>query len=144
MKKLIKQILNFGIVGVISFFIDYGILYLFTECFNVNIYISNIISFSVSTICNYILSIYWVFKRNRNKNILSEFRIYLFLNIIGLGINQIIIYSLVEYIQMYYMIAKIFATGIVMIYNFITRKVFIEGIKLNLNYKLIDRGNIND
>ena len=35
-------------------------------------------------------------------------------------------YLTVEKLGIYYMISKIFATGIVMVWNFITRKIFIE------------------
>ena len=46
---------------------------------------------------------------------------------IGLGINQLIMYVGVEIFHIYYMFTKIFATAVVMVYNFITRKIFIEG-----------------
>ncbi len=35
MKKIINQILKFGLVGGIAFIIDYVFLYLFTEYFNI-------------------------------------------------------------------------------------------------------------
>ena len=61
MKKLINQILKFGIVGVIAFIIDYGILILLTEVFNIYPLISAAISFTIYVIFNYISSVKWVF-----------------------------------------------------------------------------------
>ena len=61
MKKLIQQILKFGVVGFLCFFIDYGIMVALTELCGISSVISSGISFSVSVIVNYILSITVVF-----------------------------------------------------------------------------------
>lgn len=61
----VKQILRFGVVGGGAFAIDAGILFFLTEYFGIDPLISNIISFTVSVIFNYILSITWVFDGKR-------------------------------------------------------------------------------
>ena len=48
------------------------------------------------------------------------------LSIIGLGINSLIMYISVDFINLDAKLSKVIATGIVMVYNFITRKIFIE------------------
>ena len=73
------------------------------------------------------------------KRNLQEFTIYLILSIIGLGLNELILYVCVDLIYGNWtqlqalmhpraaeILAKIGATGIVMVYNFITRKIFME------------------
>ena len=47
--------------------------------------------------------------------------------IIGLGINQVMMYILVDTVKIYYLFAKVISTGTVMIWNFISRHVFLEG-----------------
>lgn len=126
MKKLIKQILKFGIVGGTAFIIDYALLYICTEYLGIYYFISSIISFSVSTIFNYIASIYWVFDVNKEKSQSRNFVLFVGLSIVGLGINQLIMWFGVEQLHVYYMIVKIGATAIVMVFNFITRKLFLE------------------
>ena len=123
--KLFKQIMRFGIVGFIAFFIDYFLLYILTDYFHIYYLISSTISFTVSLIVNYILSIYWVFDVKK-KQTFKEVLLFVILSIIGLIINQIIMYIGSDLLHVYYMICKLFATFIVMIYNFITRKIFIE------------------
>lgn len=126
MQKLIKQILRFGIVGGTAFIIDYALLYICTEYLGIYYFISSIISFSISTIFNYIASIYWVFDVNKEKSQSRNFVLFVGLSIVGLGINQLIMWFGVEQLHVYYMIVKIGATVIVMVFNFITRKMFLE------------------
>ena len=126
MQKLFKQILRFGIVGGTAFIIDYALLYICTEYLGIYYFISSIISFSVSTIFNYIASIYWVFDVNKEKSQSRNFVLFVGLSIVGLGINQLIMWFGVEQLHVYYMIVKIGATAIVMVFNFITKKMFLE------------------
>ena len=125
MKKLINQILKFGVVGVIAFIIDYALYNLLTSIFGINYLISNIIAFSVSVIANYILSIIWVFEV-KHKQTKKDFIIFVVLSTIGLGINELIMYLMVDGLGLNDKIIKLFATAVVMVYNFITRKIFIE------------------
>jgi len=125
MKKIISQIFKFGLVGGIAFLIDYSVLYILTEFCHIHYLISTIISFSISVIFNYILSIKWVFDVTK-KQTSKEFLAFIILSIIGLIINAILMYLFVDIINIHYMISKLISTIIVMIYNFITRKLFIE------------------
>lgn len=126
MKKLINQLIKFGLVGGIAFLIDYGLLFICTEWFGIYYFISSIISFSVSVIFNYIASVLWVFDVDQEKSKTKNFIIFIALSIVGLGINQIIMWYGVEVLNLYYMLIKLIATFIVMIFNFITRKMFLE------------------
>lgn len=124
-KKLINQILKFGVVGGLAFLIDYGLLYVLTEFVGIHYLISSVISFTVSLIFNYILSIKWVFDVTK-KQTAKEITIFVILSVIGLGINQVVMYVGSDLLHIYYMLTKIVATAIVMVWNFVTRKIFIE------------------
>lgn len=126
MKKLIAQIMKFGFVGFLCFFIDYGIMVFLTEIFGVNYLLSSGISYSISTIVNYILSVTVVFETDKGKNRIKEFILFVFLSVIGLGVNEICMKLGVDLLHIHYMIVKIGATAVVMVYNFVTRKMFIE------------------
>ncbi len=147
MKKLLDQIVKFGIVGVICFFIDYLIGLVSMKVllgamgdgfFSTASTIGSILGFIVSVIANYILSFMFVFKRKEDMDRKKEFVIFLVLSVIGLLINALIIwiftgpvYNSLLWIQAFgyslvYTGAKIIATAIVMVYNFITRKIFLE------------------
>ena len=124
--KLIKQIIRFIIVGGIATIIDYIVFFLLHDYLRVNTLISNIISFTVSVIYNYITSINWVFEVNTNLDKKKQFIVYIILSIIGLVINTGIVYLCVDILKMFSLIGKMIATTIVMTYNFITRKMFLE------------------
>lgn len=123
---LFKQLLRFAVVGTTAFVIDYGFLYVFTEFAGINYLISSGLSFSISVIFNYIMSIVWVFDVDKSNSKLRDFVVFMVLSVIGLGINQLIMWLLVDFMALWYMFAKIFATAVVMVYNFVTRKLFLE------------------
>lgn len=124
MKKLINQILKFGVVGGIAFVIDYGILFLLAKVIGLNELISAAISFIVSLTFNYFLSTKWVFEAKKQTP--KEVIIFVLLSVVGLGINEVLIYLGTKKLGIDVMIVKLFATAIVMVYNFITRKLIIE------------------
>lgn len=124
--KLVKQIIKFGLVGGIAFVIDYFILIVCREVFNINVFISAATSFTISVIFNYIASVKWVFDVNQETNKNKNFILFIIFSIIGLLLTELIMYLGVDIININYLIVKIVATAIVMIFNFITRKLFLE------------------
>lgn len=126
MKKLIEQMIKFGFVGFLCFFIDWGIMVFLTEVFGINPLISSTISFTVSVTVNYILSVTFVFETDKNANKGSQFVIFVLLSIVGLGVNELCMWLGTGLLGIHYMITKVGATAVVMVYNFITRKIFIE------------------
>ena len=126
MKESINQIMKFGVVGFLCFFIDFGILVLLKEIFKLDPLIASPISFTISTIVNYILSVKWVFdvsdKNSKRKNFIT----FVIFSVIGLGLTQAIMWLGTDIIKIDYRLVKIAATGIVMVFNFVTRKIFLE------------------
>ena len=126
MKKLIAQFMKFGIVGVIAFVIDYGFMVLLTEVFGVPYLISTTVSFIISVIFNYFASMRFVFKRKDDMSRRREFIIFVVLSVIGLVINDVFMWLMVDFLFIDYRISKIVVTLIVAVWNFVTRKIFLE------------------
>lgn len=140
MKKIIDQIMKFGIVGALAFVIDYGVYTLLANVVQIDYLVANIFGFILSLIFNYFMSMKFVFERKEDADKKKEFITFAILSVIGLGLNELIIYGCVDGIYLNSMAlqeqfglglakqaGKIIATGIVMVYNFISRKIFIEG-----------------
>ena len=125
-EKLLIQIFKFGIVGGIAFVIDYVSLIVCKEVFHLNTLLAAAIAFTISVIYNYIASVKWVFDVNKEKNEKTNFVIFIVLSIVGLIITEIIMWFGTDVMKISYLILKIVATAIVMVFNFITRKMFLE------------------
>ena len=132
--------MKFGIVGVLAFIIDYGIFVLLANVLDIYYLIANFFGFTISLIFNYLMSMKFVFARKEGADKKKEFITFAVLSVIGLGINELIILACVDGVYLHSIrlqemidiglakqAGKIIATGIVMVYNFISRKIFIEG-----------------
>ncbi|MBQ9069200.1 MAG: GtrA family protein [Eggerthellaceae bacterium] len=126
MQKLIGQFAKFGVVGIIAFFIDYGTMLFLTEVFGVPYIISTTVGFIVSVIFNYLASMRFVFQHKEGMSRRREFVIFVVLSVIGLGLNDLLMYIGVDLVHLDYRLVKIGATAIVMVYNFVTRKIFLD------------------
>ncbi len=125
--NLFRQIMKFAVVGGTAFIIDWGVMVLLVELFHFNEILASALSFCVSVIYNYILSITWVFDVGDGGSKPREFTVFLILSVIGLGINTLIMYLMDILVgSRWYMLSKVLAGGVVMVYNFITRKLFLE------------------
>jgi putative flippase GtrA len=139
MKKLIQQLLKFGVVGVISFLVDFAVYNLICNVFGIHYMIAGIFGFVISVIVNYLLSMHYVFESREDLSKKREFVIFVVLSAFGLVLNEIILYICMDMIWANWSWlrgwcgaalakagSKIVATGLVMIYNFVTRKIFLE------------------
>ena len=125
-KELINQILKFGVVGGIAFVIDYSVLIICKDFINLNIAVSTAIAFTVSVIYNYIASVKWVFNVNEESDSKKNFILFIVFSVIGLILTEIIMILGSDVLKFEYKIVKIFATALVMVFNFMTRKIFLE------------------
>lgn len=127
MQKLLAQIMKFGVVGVIATVIDFGIMNLLHYGLGLNILIANTSGFIISLIFNYLASMKYVFAHKEGMSRRREFIIFVVLSVIGLALNDGIVLTLNAGLGLEANIAKICATALVMVYNFVTRKIFLEG-----------------
>lgn len=126
MLNLLKQFFRFSIVGVLSFGIDYGLLFLLTEWGDMHYLMSACCSYTVSTVFNYIYSKKYVFSTRENVSKTGQFLVFLLLSLCGLGLNTVFLRWGVERLGFHYMGAKIVATLLVSVWNFVSRKFLME------------------
>lgn len=126
MKTLMEQIVKFGIIGILATLLDFILMILLKEVFGVNEIIASTISFSISLVFNYICSMKYVFESREDMSKKKEFNIFVILSLIGLGLNTFFMWLLVDIFSIFYIISKAFSTCIVMIWNFVSRKIFLE------------------
>ena len=125
---LVQQIIRFILVGGLATLIDFLVLAFLYHGLNLYYLIATVIAFIVSTIFNYWASMRFIFKSKygpdqRHK----EFIIFLILSLIGLALTSLLMVLAVDWLGLPVMFAKVLVTGFVMVFNFVSRKLFIEG-----------------
>lgn len=116
------QLFRYTFVGGIAFLFDFGSLYFLTDRMYVHYLVSAALAFLVGITVNYLLSIAWVFQVRTMKNIWVEVSIFAVIGIIGLGLNEIIIWFFTELVKFHYLISKLVSTVCVYLWNFFARK----------------------
>ena len=114
--------MKFGVVGVIATVIDFGIMNLLHYGLGLNILIANTSGFIISLIFNYLASMKYVFAHKEGMSRRREFIIFVVLSVIGLALNDGIVLTLNAGLGLEANIAKICATALVMVYNFVTER----------------------
>ena len=91
-KDLIIQFCKFGAVGGLCFGIDYGLMIFLTETHIMHYFASSAVSFTVSVIVNYILSMRFVFTGKEDLTMAQEMVFFVALSMIVLVMNQMIMW----------------------------------------------------
>ena len=137
--NIINQIVRFGIVGVLSTIIDFVIYTLLCNVFGIPYLIAGLCGFCISLIANYLMSMAFVFKRRDDMSRTREFLLFAGMSMVGLGLNELILFICIDVIYSNWtwlngwlpisfanVCAKAAATGFVMVYKFISRKLVLE------------------
>ena len=125
---LVLQYAKFAIVGIISVMVDYVFMVFLAEnsAFGLDYFQASAFSYTLSVFVNYILSMKYVFQGRDDMGKVKEASIFFMLSLVGLFLNQMIMWVAVELIGIYYVAAKLLSTLLVTNYNFISRKKFFE------------------
>ncbi|MDP4201873.1 MULTISPECIES: GtrA family protein [Paludibacter] len=120
---MLAQFVKFCVVGASGTVIDFGLTYLFKEKVHLNKYISNSIGFLSAATSNYILNRIWSFE-NHNPAIGEQYMLFMSISLLGLLINNGVIYLLTKKLHMNFYVAKVIATGVVTLWNFVMNYLF--------------------
>ena len=103
--------------------VDFGFTWLSKEKARIQKYVSNAIGFTFAASSNYFLNRWWTFHSN-NPELAIEYSRFLFFSVIGLGMNTMVIWFLVNKRNNNFYISKLFAIGIVTVWNFFVNLMF--------------------
>jgi putative flippase GtrA len=130
--RVVANILNktsvrYIILGIVCVVMDMGLLILMVEYLGFSYFNSNIFTFCVVNLFNYIVSRQWVFQPTGIKRRI-EFPVFMVCVTVGLLISQLCLWYLVEYWNLDYRISKLVSTVLVVTWNFTTRKYLVFGL----------------
>ena len=125
---LVLQYAKFAVVGITSLMVDYIFMVFLTEntVFGLDYFQASAFSYTLSVFVNYILSMKFVFHGKEDMGKVKEASIFFVLSLVGLLLNQMMMWIAVELFGIYYIAAKLLSTLCVTNYNFISRKKFFE------------------
>lgn len=140
-KNLIWEFIRYCFVGGTAFVFDFATYWIFRDLIFIPwlgeeyfknhflpVSISITVGFIVGLIINYILSILWVFttkkQQEQGKNA-KAFWIFTIIGIIGYGLKQLLMFIGVSLLGINDIIFNMIAAGIVLIWNYLARKVII-------------------
>ena len=122
-EEVLFKFVKFGLVGFSGLIIDFGITYLLKERFKVRKLVANSCGFIIAASSNYMLNRMWTF-HSENENISSEFTLFLTFSLVGLVINNGILYFFNEKLKVNFYLAKLIAIGLTVIWNFSSNYLF--------------------
>ena len=123
--SLLIQIFRYTIVGGLAFVVDFGALYLFIEYGGLHYLVANALAFLLGLTTNYLLSISWVFNRRNLESRSGEFLIFAIIGLVGLGINEAVMWVMTDHVGTHYMVSKVVSTGVGLVWNFGARKILL-------------------
>ena len=116
------KLFRYYFVALAAFAVDFGGLIALHQLLDMHYLLAETISFCGGVVVNYYLSTKWIFLNPRVNNKKKEFLGTLLIACIGLGINNLILWTLTSIVGIYYIVSKLIATGIVFFWNFFARK----------------------
>ena len=111
---------------------DWATLFILYDIFNVELYIAVAVAFGIGLIVNFSLSNLFVFNGAvHHVSKTTEFAVYIFSGIFGLGFTEIFMYIFCDKFDLHYIISKIITTIIVLAWNFGSKKIILYRKKNN-------------
>ena len=121
-----SEFLRYFAVSGIGLATDLTVLIGLTELFGVPYLLSAGIGFCLGAVVVYRLSIGWVFQaRTLRDKPANEFLIFLSIGVIGLLLNQVVLFIGTDTLHAHYMASKAVAIGFVFTWNYSARKALL-------------------
>lgn len=120
---LILKFIKFSIVGFTGVIVDFGTTFIAKEKLKIQKYIANSVGFTLAATNNYILNRIWTFQ-SKDPEILLQYGKFFIISIVGLLLNNLIVYLLHGRAKLNFYISKGFAIVVVTLWNFFANYKF--------------------
>lgn len=120
---ILVRFIRFSVVGLSGLVFDFGVTWLCKEQLHWNKYLSNSLGFVLAATNNYIWNRLWTFE-SQSEAIAREYISFVGIAVVGLAINNFVIYCLHGRLKWNFYLSKIIAIGVVVIWNFTMNYVF--------------------
>lgn len=128
--KELTRFLKFATVGAIGMVVDLSVLNILVKAVGLPLLVANSISFTAAVISNFTWNRLWTFPESRNRPIHTQLVQFAIVNVIGLAINNLVLWLVYQLTQNYlpdpfdYNAAKIAAIGVVLFWNYGVNRIW--------------------
>ena len=139
MNNRMKEIVKFVFTGGVCFLIEYAALIGLKEWLHLPVVAATPIAFLISVVFNYLLCVRWVFSGAKEGSRKAQIG-FIITSLMGLALNWLIMWALTALfgedavlLSLFgmelkvYMLNKVIATGLVMVWNYFTKRWLLKG-----------------
>ena len=139
MKNRLNEVIKFVLTGGVCFLIEYAALIALKEWLHLPVVAATPIAFLISVVFNYLLCVKWVFNSAKESSKKAQIG-FAVTSVMGLFLNWAIMWALTALFGedtvlltifsmeiKVYMLNKIIATGLVMVWNYFTMRWLLKG-----------------
>lgn len=120
--KHFHSLFKYAASGGSSACVNLGTLYLLTEYAHVHYLLSAVVSFIIAFFISFLLQKFWTFQDMRKEVVHWQMVLFLGLSLANLLVNTLLIYSLVEYMHLWYVAAAVVSGALLAVSNFFVYK----------------------
>ena len=123
--KYMGGLFGYLIVGGLATIVEWAGFWLFSEKLSIEYLLATALAFAISTFANWLFGRLLVFRGKQQQSFLREILSVYLASIVGLLLNLIIMFLLVQLLGAEKMSAKMATTVLVFMYNYLVRKLII-------------------
>lgn len=124
-ENVIHQFFSYLLVGGIATIVEWLCFYIFFYFFSIYYLLATALAFFISTMANWVTGKLLTFRNIAQQSTVAELGKIYVVSVAGLLFNLMLMYVFVQRFSLPSMLSKIIATGIVFMWNFLTRKLWI-------------------
>lgn len=125
------QLFRYGFVAVGAFVVDYGFYFLLSYLMGVQYLVAALVGFFMGTATNYLISKFVVFQGEPKSRTFEVLLVFL-ISGVGLLWLELGLYLLTDVYGIHYLLSKLIMTGVVFLWNFFARKLFMYSHFFNI------------
>jgi putative flippase GtrA len=121
-REILSQLAKFTVVGAFGTVVHYTILILLVEKIGAGAVVSSSVGAIAGAFVNYFLNYYFTFRSNR-RHVEAIIQFYI---VAGTGflLNALFMWMFAEFLGIYYLLAQLITTGIVLLWNFWLNRIW--------------------
>ncbi len=119
--KMIRYVISGGFATVL----DLALLYIFADIIGIWYLLSAIIAFIIAFFASFFLQKYWTFRNKEVDTLHKQIGSYFLIALINLIANTFLVFIFVHYINIYHILAQIFAAGLIALSSFFLYQRFV-------------------